>query len=587
MYLRETKRRNADGSVVSYLALAQNERDGDTGVPRARVVHRFGRTDQVDRQALARLVRSISRFLDPADAVAAASDAADGEVRVLDSRAMGSCWLADRLWERLGIGETIIAAAGGRRVEAAAVERTVFAMVANRLSVKPLSKLAGCDWVADRAFIDGLAELSDDACYRAMDFLHAALPALQERVFFNVASLLDLEVDMLFFDTSSTYWQTDSLPEELQDDDAREDDGEDDEDGGQDDDTLVEQGRRAYSAHSKDHRPDLPQVVVGMAVTRQGIPVRVWTFPGNASDQVIIRKVKDDLRGWKLSRVIWVLDRGFTSEQNRRYLQRAGGHYIVGEKLRSGSKEAKAALSRQGRYHLVDGGLRVKQVRIDDGTDRDRFVIAHNPERAVRDQVVRERILARLRLEIADSDKLTPAKRAERYGALATKPAFNRFIRKTKTGKLRIDRSAVAREAKLDGKYLLRTSDESLSAEDIALGYKALYEAERGWRDLKSTIDLRPVYHRREDRIEAHVQLCWLALLLLRVAETQAADTWRNIRNELDRMHLVTLATSHGTVAQRTELTHRQRQILKALDLPEPARFHDFTPLADSADPAE
>jgi len=169
---------------------------------------------------------------------------------------------------------------------------------------------------------------------------------------------------------------------------------------------------------------------------------------------------------------------------------------------------------------------------------------------------------------------------------LATKPAFDRFLRQTKTGKLRIDRSAVNHERKLDGKYLLRTSDESLSAEDIALGHKALYEAERGWRDLKSTIDLRPVYHRREDRIESHVQLCWLALLL-RVAETEAADTWRNIRNELDRMHLVTLATSHGTVSQRTELTHRQRQILKALKLPEPARFHNFTPLADPADPAE
>ena len=108
---------------------------------------------------------------------------------------------------------------------------------------------------------------------------------------------------------------------------------------------------RALLKHSKDHRPDLPQVVVGMAVTRQGIPVRVWTFPGNASDQVIIRKVSDDLRGWNLSRVIWVLDRGFTSERNRRYLQRAGGHYIVGEKLRSGSQEANAALERQGRYH--------------------------------------------------------------------------------------------------------------------------------------------------------------------------------------------------------------------------------------------
>jgi transposase len=324
-----------------------------------------------------------------------------------------------------------------------------------------------------------------------------------------------------------------------------------------------------------------------MAVTRKGIPVRVWTFPGDTSDQAIIRKVRDDLRGWNLARVIWVLDRGFTSERNRRYLQRAGGHYIVGEKLRAASSEATIALQRQGRYHTVEGNLRVKQVCVDDGTDRDRFVICHNPERAVRDRAVREQILARLQEQIAASDKLTAAKRRELYGALQTKPAFKRFLRQTQTGKLRIDRAAVTAERKLDGKFLLRTSDESLTAEDIALGYKALYEAERGWRDLKSTIDLRPVYHRREDRIEAHVQLCWLALLLLRVAETEVADTWRNIRNELDRMHLVTLATSEGTVAQRTELTHRQRQILKALELPEPPRFYDFTPAASTADQPE
>jgi hypothetical protein len=579
MYLRETKRRNADGSVVSYLALAQNERDRESGVPRARIVHRFGRTDQVDREALARLVRSISRFLDPADAVAATEA---GEVSVLDSRAMGSCWLADRLWERLGVGEAIIAAGGGRRLEAKAVERAIFAMVANRLSVKPLSKLASCDWVAERAFVQGLGEVSDDACYRAMDFLHAALPGLQERVFFSVASLLDLEVDLLFFDTTSTYWETDRLPDELQN-------AEDEADGADDaqadgERVLAERGRRAYSKHSKDHRPDLPQVVVGMAVTRRGIPVRVWTFPGNASDQVIIRKVRDDLRGWNLARVIWVLDRGFTSERNRRYLQRAGGHYIVGEKLRSDSKEAGAALARQGRYHVVDGGLRVKQVRIDDATNRDRFVICHNPDRAERDRAIREQILARLTDQIAGTDKLTAAKRRELYGALGTKPAFKRLLRQTPTGKLRVDRAAVATEAKLDGKFLLRTSDESLSATDIALGYKALYEAERGWRDMKSTIDLRPVYHRREDRIESHVQICWLALLLLRVAETEVADSWRNIRNELDRMHLVTLATSQGTVAQRTELTHDQRRILKALELPEPPRFYDFAPAASPAE---
>jgi transposase len=405
-----------------------------------------------------------------------------------------------------------------------------------------------------------------------MDFLHAALAELQERVFFAVASLLDLEVDLLFFDTTSTYWEIDRLEDELQDDA--------DEDGLEvaEESALEESGVRRYSKNSKDKRPDLPQVVVGMAVTRKGIPVRLWTFPGDTSDQVIIRKVRDDLRGWNLARVIWVIDRGFASERNRRYLQRAGGHYIVGEKLRSDSKEAQAALQRQGRYHTVEGNLRVKQVRIDDGVNRDRFVICHNPERAERDRTVREQILERLRQEIHHADGLPPSRRSELYGALSTKPAYKRFLRKTKTGKLRIDRAAVAREHKLDGKFLIRSSDESLTPADLAQGYKALYEAERGWRDVKHVIDMRPVYHRREDRIEAHVQLCWLALLLLRVAETEAQDTWRNLRNELDRMHLVTLQTSEGTVSQRTELTASQRRVLSALSLPEPPLFFDFTP---------
>jgi hypothetical protein len=266
MYLRETKRRNADGSEVSYLALAQNERDPLTGVPRAKIVHRFGRTDQVDREGLARLVRSISRFLDPSDAVAAT---AAGEVSVLDSRAMGSCWLADRLWQRLGIGAAIIKAGGARRVEAQAVERTIFAMVANRLSVKPLSKLAGCDWVADRAFVEGLAEVSDDACYRAMDFLHDTLAELQKTVFFSVATLLDLEVDLLFFDTSSTYWETSRLPEELIDEDhATDTDTESQtetetepqtETEAEADDGVVECGQRAYCNHSNVlHRHCVP-----------------------------------------------------------------------------------------------------------------------------------------------------------------------------------------------------------------------------------------------------------------------------------------------------------------------------------------
>lgn len=569
MYLRETRRRNRDGSEVSYLALAHNERDPESGTPKARIIHNFGRADAVDREGLARLVRSISRFLDPAEAVAAA---APGEVTVLDSRPMGTSYVADRLWELLGIGRAIVAALEsrprrGRRVDAAFVERVVFAMVANRLSPTPLSKLAGCSWVAERAFIAGLAELDEDSCYRAMDVFLSMIAELQEAVFFSVANLLNLEVDILFFDTSSTYWETDSADEALLEGDEPSDEG----------GRAVERAFRTHG-HSKDHRPDLPQVVIGMAVTREGIPVRVWTFPGNASDQVLVRTVKDDLSRWSLNRVIWALDRGFTSAENRRYLQRGGGHYIMGEKLRGESAEAAAALSRQGRYAVVAGNLRVKEVRVDDGTGRDRFVVCHNPEAAVRDEAVREQIVARLQEAIAGSDALSPRERAELAGKLKTKPAFNRFLRATPGGLLRVDRAAVARDANFDGKFLLRTSDESLTAAEVAVGYKALYEAERGWRDLKSTVDLRPVYHRREDRIRAHVQLHWLALLLLRVAETRAGDTWRNLRNELERMHLVTLATSEGHIAQRSELTAGQRAILRALELPEPPRFYDFTP---------
>ncbi|MHB1717881.1 MAG: IS1634 family transposase [Acidimicrobiales bacterium] len=579
MYLRETKRRNADGTTVSYLALAYNERDPVTGMPKAHIVHNFGRADLVDHEALTRLVRSISRFLDPKDAIAAG---APGEIAVLDSRPMGSGWLADQLWERLGIGAAIAKAAAGRRVDAELVERVIFSMVANRLSVKPLSKLAGCTWVKRRAFVEGLSDVSDDACYRAMDLLIDGIAELQETVFFSVANLLNLEVDLLFFDTSSTYWETDRL-----DDDLDPDTDDLDEDGGARHVALKERGTRAYNSASKDHRPDLPQVVLAMAVTRQGIPVRVWTFPGNESDQVIIRKVKDDLGAWNLSRVIWVLDRGFTSAENRRYLQRGGGHYIVGEKLRGDSSEAALALSRPGRYHVVAGNLAVKEVRVDDGVMRDRFVICFNPERAVRDAGIRGEILAHLKDKIASSDAMSATKRAEYYGALSTKPTYKRFLRRTASGKLRIDQAAVARDAKLDGKFLLRTSDETLSAEDIALGYKALLEAERGWRDTKSTIDIRPVYHHREDRIRAHVQLCWLALLVLRVAEVEVGDTWRNIRNELDRMQLVTFASSQGTMSQRTELTPAQSKILSALKLAEPPRFYDFTPAPEPPEKLE
>ena len=571
MYLRETRRTNRDGSVVRYLQLAHNERHPQTGSPVAKVIHNFGRADRVDRDGLARLVSSISRFLTPEQAVVAAVDA---EVEVLESRRLGAAWTLDRVWERLGIGAAIRRVAVGRRLDGESVERVVFALVAQR-ACEPGSKLAATGWVAGRVAIEGCPGFSDDAAYAAMDFLLDALSEIAAEVFASVAHLLNLDLDVVFVDTTSTYWEVETADElaELAADPA------------DDEFTSPTESAARRFGHSKDHRPDLPQVVIAMAVTRDGVPVRCWTFPGNTADQAIIRTVKDDLGGWNLRRLVWVADRGFASAANRAYLTRGGGHYIHAEKLRHTNTEAAAALARAGRYRTVADNLRVKEVQVapggngdgDDGARAQRFVICHNPEQGDRDAAVRANLIAHLTQLIDGSDDWTPRRRDELVGSLKTKPGLRRYLRRTRTGRLRIDHGAAKREAHLDGKWLLRTSDVTLNPDDLAAAYKQLLAVERGWRDFKGALGLRPVFHHREDRIRAHIQLCALALLLLRVIENATGDTWRNTRHELDRMALVTLATPNGHVAQRSTLTPGQKTILTALDLPEPPRFFDFT----------
>jgi transposase len=272
---------------------------------------------------------------------------------------------------------------------------------------------------------------------------------------------------------------------------------------------------------------------------------------------------------------MWVADRGFSSKENRRELRRGGGHYIIGEKLRSGSAEATAALSRQGRYQHVRDNLQVKEVRIAEG---ERFVICYNPEQAERDTALREVMLGKLTAMITGTDTLSATKRAELRGRISTMPGLNRFLRTTPGGLLRIDKTKIAVEANLDGKYLLRCSDPHLSAEDIALGYKQLLQVERGWRDMKTTLQLRPVYHRLEDRIRAHVILCWLALLLVRIVETTTGDTWNRVREELQDLHVGTFEGPAGTFRQRTELTTVQRDILGKLGVDAPKKIIELGP---------
>jgi hypothetical protein len=540
MYLRTIRRRNKDGSVVGYVQLAHNVWDPAKQQSRAQVIHSFGREDRLDREALARLVRSITRFLDPDQALAA--QAPEG-MRFLESRPMGGAWVLDQLWRRLGVGAALSRVAERRRVTPA-VERLLFCLVANR-ALAPMSKLRALEWSQRDAWLPGVAELGRDpqVFYRAMDFLLDCDEEVQREVFFAVADLLNLEVDLILFDTTSTYFEVE--PE-------REDEF------------------RAFG-NSKDGRPELPQVVIGLACTKEGIPVRCFTFPGNASDQLIIREVKDALREWRLHRVIWVCDTGFNSEENRSYLQRAGGHYILGEKLRQGT-DNRAALARPGRYRKVEEGLEVKEVWVGEGEKRRRFCVCRNQDEARRDRLRRDRALERLEEELRAVERRRGEARVRAEAELLTHPSFKRYLTRRR-GRLRIDRRKAHEEEHLDGKFLLSCSDDDLTADEIALYYKQLKEVERGWRDQKHVLDLRPIYHRKEERIRAHVLLSFLALLLTRVAETRAQDTWPNLRRELERIHLGYFTGSAGRVHQRTETTLRQREILAALDVPEPPRF--------------
>ena len=551
---------------MRYLSLAHNERN-ERGVPVARVIHTFGREDEVDRDALARLVASISRFLEPEQALAAGAPAG---FEFLEAREQGRPHVVQALWNELGIGRALGRVAGSRRFRRD-VERAIFAMVCQR-TIAPASKLEATRWAPREVVLAGVGELSDDGLYGAMDFLLECSERVQEAVFFSVANLLNSEVDVIFFDTTSTYFEV-----EVDDDEA----GLDDEpDAAADGAPLVEAGHRRLG-HSKDYRPDRPQVVIGLAVTREGIPVRVWVWPGNTSDQTVIEQVKADLGGWKLGRCVWVVDSGFSSQENLRYLQRAGGHYIAGMKLRAGTAEARLALKRQGRYHTVADNLAVKQVIVGEGAARQRFVVARNPREADRDRARREQTIARLEARLAELEQVRGKAHEKAACKLRAHRSMGRYLRQTKTGRLMIDRAKIRDEARLDGKYLITSSDDTLSAEDIALGYKNLLEAERGFKDLKGTLLLRPVFHRKEDRIRAHVLICFLALVVIRVAEIRAGDTWRTIGDQLMTIKQGRFRSPDGEFTQRTELTTEQRDLLRRLSVPEPPRFgHISTPAA-------
>ena len=543
MYVRTSFRKNKDGSVAEYLQLAHNYRDPVKGHSKTEILYNLGRKEEVDEEAIKRLINSLCRFISPEQATEAQARASHPELsKFVSSRSAGSGLVLKGIWKHLHIDKALDKALKNRAFTAPVAE-AIFAMVANR-AINPSSKLAIQDWANQEVDLDLSQPLQVQHLYRGMDLLLDNAELIQKKVFNATASLLNLMVDVVFFDTTNIYFET----EEVEDSELK-----------------------AYG-NPKDGRSNAPLVTIGLAVTWHGIPIKCWVLPGNQHDAPTVEKIQRELAGWGLNRVIWVMDRGMTSQENKKFLQRGGGDYILGEKLR-GPRDSEVALSRGGRYRQVADNLQVKEVYVEQGAARKRYVVTYNPQEAARDQASRQKILDRVTAEIERINELSADKRPEAKKRLLAHKTFARYVKEQKNGRLKIDRAKIREDAKLDGKHLISSSNEKLSAEELAQGYKQLLNVERSFRTMKTTLDLRPVYHSKDERIHSHVLLCWLALLLIRVIENMTNRTWSKVRFEMNQLHLGEFLAENKRVFRYTELTNEQRSILKKLNIKPPKQI--------------
>src|ERR1700736_3676261 len=322
MYLRTTKRRNADGSLVCYYQLAENIWDARRGCAIAKVVYNFGRADQVDPDRLRRLAHSILRVIGHPAEAPVPSDQVPSGVRIRDAWPYGGIYVLEHLWKEVGIDVELNRCAKDQRIKQP-FERALFAMVANR-ALSPYSKLYCWEqWIREEVFLPSCQALELHHLYFAMDFLEDHKPQVEKAVYFSMADLMNADVDLLFYDTTSLHFEIDE----------------------EDEFPLLKQGR-SYEplrkrGYSKNGRDDAPQIVIGLAVTRDGLPVRSLVVSGETADVTTVDKVKQDLRGWRLGRCVWVGDAGMNSEDNRRSLSLGNGKYILASRMRAGDEVQK------------------------------------------------------------------------------------------------------------------------------------------------------------------------------------------------------------------------------------------------------
>lgn len=548
MFVRKSTVKQGDTSYT-YLQLVHNYRNKATGKVKTEVLCKLGREDKISSAFVADIISALAPYSDPAGAVAPAEET----LAFVCSREYGGIWVLDALWKRLGMAAAVKKILAQRQFRLP-VERMLFSLVASRI-LRPSSKLSLEHWVANKVFIPDLREVDVHNLYRVMDLLaeEEQESHLQHAVFTQVAKETQLDVDLIFLDTTNTYFECAVSQEES---------------------GLLKRGR------SKDNHPELPLVSIAFAVTRTGIPIRCWVFPGNTSDQRIVADVKKDLGSWNLGKVIMVQDAGFNSAENRKVLVREAGDFIIGEKLRLGSPgTAVEALHRKGRYKTLENGLQIKDVVIDAGraTER-RFVIVKNPDAEKRDQQVRQDILAEVENRLYALKQLEGKAHTKAACALRSHSTFGRYIKQSKRGILSINKAKIASERLLDGKFLVSTSNMSMDAADVAMGYKQLFEIERVFKDMKHVLDLRPIYHRLDERIRSHILICWMGMVVVRYAEQTSGMSWHRIQKACDEITVGLIETPSAKLWHTSRISEEAAAVCDALSVKLPPKIAAVEP---------
>jgi len=508
-----------------YLQLVENRRQGARTVQN--VICTLGRLDQLTESgATDALLRSLARF---GRQVKLLEDYREGRLEAGRVRQLGPDLVFGKLWQQTGIGDVLSDLLEDRQFEFP-VERAVYLTVLHRLFASG-SDRAAQRWKRDIR-LPGGEELQLHHLYRAMRWLGDIKDEVEEALFLRHKDLFT-DLSLAFFDTTSLYFE------------------------GAGGESLGQYG------NSKDHRPDLKQMVMGAVLTGEGRPVCCELWPGNQADGTSLLPVVDRLKQrFGLKRVCWVADRGMISQATIDGLEERNLEYILGARMRKQKEVREEVLERGGRYQEVAENLRVKEVWVEEH----RYIVCHNPQEAAKDAADREAIVRSLEDHLRNN-----------RGQLVGNAGYRKFLRLEK-GAFSLDRQKVEAEARFDGKFVLRTNTELESA-DVALQYKRLLLVEQFFRTAKSMLDTRPIFHQWDATIRGHVFCSFLALLLYhelreRLGKEGPGMEWDAICQDLAALHEVEVREDEQWYLLRTALQGVTGKVLQAVGaaIPPPVR---------------